>query len=306
MTAPDPRFNAYRADLAASSLKGVVEAPRYAEGALRQVTASAAWLRRAPGEDQPIDTEMLFGETARVFDEHEGWAWVQLSGDGYVGYVPAAALGELLYEPTHRVSVLRSHVYPTANIKAPPIAALPMNAQVAVVGVEGGFARLASGGHFYAGHLAAIDAPESDFVTVAEHFLGAPYLWGGKTGLGLDCSALVQIPLNAAGLACPRDSDMQEARLGTPLPLSNPAKGLRRGDLVFWPGHVAIMTDGKTLLHASAHHMMVVREAFDAARRRIADVGLEIAAVKRLVVRALKNVEQVEQDDDRDRNAEQP
>jgi cell wall-associated NlpC family hydrolase len=280
--APDSRVNAYRADLAASDLKGRVDAPRYADGTLRQVTASAAWLRRAPGEDQGIDTEALFGETVRVFDEREGWAWVQLEADRYVGYLPAAALGEVLREPTHRVAVLRTHVYPAANIKTPPIAALPMNAALAVAGVENGLARLA-GGHFvFAGHLAARGAPQGDFVAVAERFLGAPYLWGGKTSLGLDCSALVQLSLDAAGIACPRDSDMQEARLGTTQPPSDSAKGLCRGDLVFWPGHVAIMADAETLFHASAHQMMVVREPFDAARRRMADVGLEIAAVKRL------------------------
>jgi cell wall-associated NlpC family hydrolase len=280
--APDPRVNAYRADLAASDLKGRVGAPRYGDGTLRRVTASAAWLRRAPGEDQGIDTEALFGETVRVYDEREGWAWVQLEADRYVGYMLAAALGEVLREPTHRVAALRTHVYPAANIKAPPIAALPMNARVAIAGFEGPFARPAGGGYVFAGHLAAIDAPESDFVAVAERFLGVPYLWGGKTSLGLDCSALVQLSLDAAGIACPRDSDMQEARLGTTLPLSNSAKGLRRGDLVFWPGHVAIMADADTLLHASAHHMTVVREPFDTPRRRMADVGLEIAAVKRL------------------------
>lgn len=282
MSAPDPRLNAYRADLAARSLKGVVEAPRYAEGTLRQVSASAAWLRRAPGEDQPIDTEILFGEMLIVFDEREGWAWVQLEGDGYVGYVPAAALGDVLYRPTHRVAALRSHVYPTANIKAPPIAALPMNAELAVASVEQGFARLASGGYLFAAHLAAIDAPERDFVTVAERFLGAPYLWGGKTSLGLDCSALVQLSLNAAGIACPRDSDMQEEQLGAALPLSEGAKHLRRGDLVFWPGHVAIMVDGDSLVHANAHHMMVVREPLAEATVRIAAAGHRVASVRRL------------------------
>jgi len=281
-SAPDPRVNAYRADLAASGLKGVIEAPRYADGTLRQIIASAAWLRRAPGEDQGIDSEVLFGETVRVFDEREGWAWVQLEADRYVGYMPASALGEVLGEPTHRVAALRTHVYPTTNVKAPPIAALPMNAALAVAGVEDGMARLAGGAFVFAAHLAARGAPESDFVSVAERFLGTPYLWGGKTSLGLDCSALVQLPLNAAGLACQRDSDMQEARLGTALPLSSPGEGLRRGDLVFWPGHVAIMTDGNTLLHASAHHMMVVREAFEAATARIATTGLEVSSIRRL------------------------
>lgn len=282
MSAPDPRLNAYRADLAAASLKGVVEAPRYADGALRQVTASACWLRRAPGEDQPIDSEILFGETARVFDEHEGWSWLQLSGDGYVGYAPAATLGDALYEPTHRVSALRSHVYPTANVKAPPVAALPMNAEVAVAATEDGFARLSSGGFLFAAHLAAVDAPEGDFVAVAERFLGAPYLWGGRTGLGLDCSALVQLALNAAGIVCPRDSDMQEAQLGAALPRSGAQQDLRRGDLVFWPGHVGIMADGETLVHATAHSMTVVREAFDGAAARLAAAGLEISAIRRL------------------------
>lgn len=282
MSGPDPRLNAYRADLAASDLKGVVAAPRYVDGVMRQVTAPAVWLRRAPGEDKPIDTEALFGETVRVFDEHEGWAWVQLSSDGYVGYVPSAALGEPVHEPTHRVSALRSHVYPTAEIKAPPVSALPMNAKVAVKRIDAGFAQLQGGGYLFAAHLAAVATPESDFVAVAERFLGVPYLWGGKTSLGLDCSALVQVSLNAAGIACPRDSDMQEAQLGSSLPVSRDAEALRRGDLVFWPGHVAIMADKGVLVHATAHRMMVVHEGFSEAVPRIAAAGHSISAIRRL------------------------
>lgn len=282
MSAPDPRINAYRPDLAASSLKGLVDAPRYAEGTLRGVIAPAAWLRPAPGEDQNIGTEVLFGEPVRVFDEREGWAWVQLEGDGYVGYVPASALGEALREPTHRVAVPRTHIYPAANIKAPPSAALPMNAALAIDGAEQGMARLAGSGFVFAGHLATRGEPECDFVAVAARFLGAPYLWGGKTSLGLDCSSLVQLALHAAGFKCPRDSDMQEAQLGASVPPGGSEEALRRGDLVFWPGHVGMMADADELLHASAHHMMVVREPFAEAVARIASAGHDITAVRRL------------------------
>jgi cell wall-associated NlpC family hydrolase len=133
-------------------------------------------------------------------------------------------------------------------------------------------------GFLPASHLAPLDHRETDFVAVAERFLGTPYLWGGKTNYGLDCSGLVQLALTACGIRCPRDSDMQERALGALVDMKN----LRRGDLVFWKGHVAIVRDPKTFLHANAFHMAVAVEPIAEAIARIAGAGSEVTSVKRL------------------------
>lgn len=279
---PDPRRHAYRTDLAGESLRGVVKAGRYLKGELRQVAAPSLPVRREPRFDATLDTEALLGETATVYDESEGWAWVQLSRDGYVGYVPSEGLAAKIVAPTHRIRVLRSYVYPEPDGKTPPLALLSLNARIAVSGAEGRFLALA-GGYLFAGHAAPVDQVEPDFVAVAETFLGTPYLWGGRTSVGLDCSGLVQLALEAAGHEAPRDADMQAGELGKAIPW-RPSTKLRRGDLVFWDGHVGVMTSAKDFLHANAFHMAVEREPFTAARRRIKAAGYEVSGVRRLPV----------------------
>jgi cell wall-associated NlpC family hydrolase len=278
---PDPRRHAYRADLAAVSLRGLVEAPRYAEGESRQFSAPSLPVRREPRFDATLDTEVLQGETVTAFDEGEGWAWVQLDRDSYVGYVPSEGLTRDSAAPTHRISVLRSYVYPEPDGKAPPAALLSLHARVTVVRSEGRFLALAGGGYLFAGHTAPIGTHEPDFVAVAEAFLGTPYLWGGRTSIGLDCSGLVQLALEAAGQPAPRDADMQAEELGHAIPW-RPSTKLRRGDLVFWEGHVGIMASGNDFLHANAFHMAVEVEPFAMARRRIKQVGDEVKCVRRL------------------------
>jgi cell wall-associated NlpC family hydrolase len=278
---PDPRRHAYRRDLAAEPLRGVVKAERYAKGESRQVGVPSLPLRREPRFDATLDTEAMFGETLTVYDEHEGWAWVQLSRDGYVGYMPSEGLVADIVPPTHRISVLRTYVYPGADGKTPPLALLSLNARIAASGSEGKFLALAGGGYVFAGHAAPTGKTEPDFVAVAEAFIGTPYLWGGRTSVGLDCSGLVQLAIEAAGQAAPRDADMQAAELGRVIDWK-PSTKLRRGDLVFWEGHVGIMTSGKDFLHANAFHMAVEIEPFAAARRRIKVAGYEVICVRRL------------------------
>lgn len=265
----DRRITPFRPDLAASRLIGQVEARAFAEPDPARVVAASAPLRREPRPDGPLDTEALMGERVDVYERHEGWAWVQLAGDGYVGYLPDDALRRDVAEPSHRVSALRTFVYPGPSMKLPPLENLSLGAQVSVAGETGDFLVLTDGGHVFAGHLAPRESFEPDFVAVAERFLHVPYLWGGKTSLGLDCSGLTQLALAAAGIASPRDSDMLEAALGESVPFDEGLDGLKRGDLVFWKGHVGILTDPDTLLHATAYTMRVMTEPLREARDRI-------------------------------------
>ena len=275
MSALDPRLNAFRPDLADASLRGKVDAGRFVEAARRRVVAFSAPLKHEPRPDAPLDSEVLRGEIFRVLDEStEGWSWGQLETDSYVGYVPTGALGTLPPEPTHRVTALRTFVYPGPDLKFPALGALSFGSRVALAGetVTRGtlYRRLAGGeGAIVAAHVTPIDAPpETDFVAVAERFVETPYLWGGRTSLGLDCSALVQLSLMATGKTVPRDTDLQEKLLGVPV-VGGAAGALARGDLVFWKGHVGILVDGARMVHASGHAMTVVVEPLADAVARI-------------------------------------
>ncbi len=278
----DPRRHAFRDDLAAEELRGKVTAPRYVAGEVRQVVHSATPLRGRPDARQSWTSEVLYGEHVIVYDERDGWAWVQLARDGYVGYLRSGSLSPQVKAPTHRVRALSTFLYTSPDIKAPPWLPLCMTAALSVVQAGATFARLADGSFVPTRHIAELGRNAPDFVAVAERFLGVPYLWGGKTRLGLDCSGLVQVAMSAAGLDCPRDSDMQQAELGGNVRVHADLDGLERGDLVFWKGHMGIMTDAFLLLHANAHHMAVAIEPLRAAVDRIARSGLAVTAIKRL------------------------
>ncbi len=269
MSTADRRITPFRADLAADFLRDQVAAERYAPGQAMRVVSATAPLRRSPQAGAPLDTEALAGDSVTVYERANGWAWGQLGSDGYVGYLPEDALSAAAPAPTHHVSVLRTYVYPGPSIKLPPVDLLSLGAGVAVVREDGAFAVLADGRHIWSGHLRPAGTSAPDFVAVAEGFTGAPYLWGGKTSIGLDCSGLTQVSLAAAGIKAPRDSDMIERDIGTPITAADDLSGLRRGDLVFWKGHVGIMTDPKILLHANGYHMLVVAEPLAEARDRI-------------------------------------
>lgn len=275
----DPRTHPFRRDLAAKYLQGRVEAQQFSEGALYEVLEPIVDFRHDPTHEAPLDTQALLGERVTVYEtSEEGWSWGQLESDGYVGYLSANALGPIGTTPTHKVIVPRTLGFPGADIKLPPMIALPMGARIDIVRQDARFAVNAFGWHFPLGHVAPLTAKQPDFVALAEALLGAPYLWGGKSSLGIDCSGLVQIVLQTAGIVCPRDSDMQENALGKTASLAD----LQRGDLVFWKGHVAIIRDSETLIHANAHHMMVAIEKADAAFARIKAVSGDVTSVKRL------------------------
>jgi cell wall-associated NlpC family hydrolase len=277
----DPRLTPARADLAAKHLEGNVTAARFVEGRVYEVIEPQAPLRREPRPDAPLETEALKGERVMIYDANgEGWAWGQLAADGYVGWLPDNALAPAGAVPTHKVTALRTLAFPGPSIKLPPLETLPLGARLAVAGVEDRMAVTQSGAYVPAAHLAPLGENESDFVAVAERFLGTPYLWGGKTALGLDCSGLVQVALTACGVACPRDSDMQEKALGTAVP-TDPST-LERGDLIFWKGHVAMVRDRDSLLHANAFHMAVAIEPIAEAVVRIRNAGSEITSIRRI------------------------
>ncbi|WP_045837176.1 C40 family peptidase [Hyphomicrobium sp. 99] len=278
----DPRRNAFRPDLAAKSLEGIVRAERYVPGEAGFIVRATVPLRKQPDPSRGFETEALFGESLTIFDEGNGWAWVQLARDGYVGYLRSDTIARGVISPTHRVQTLGTFLYSAPDIKSAPIMHLPMNAPIAARGGDERFLELEGGGFLYARHAAPKDRFVRDYAEIAERFIGTPYLWGGRTRVGIDCSGLVQTALHAAGIPAPRDSDMQQAELGDKVLVSEDLEGLARGDLVFWKGHVGIMLDGVMLVHANAYHMLVAVEPLPEAARRIAKTGGHISAIKRL------------------------
>ena len=278
----DRRLTPARPDLAAKHLEGKVAAARFVIGELREVAEPQVPVRAAPSPDALLMTEGLRGERVTVYETtEEGWAWVQLETDGYVGWLPAGGLRVPGPAPTHKVVALRTLVFPGPSIKLAPVEALSLGCRLAIVREQGAFAVTASGGFIPLRHLMPLAALETDFVAVAERFLGVPYLWGGRTSLGIDCSGLVQVALAACGIACPRDSDLQETTIGT-ASAQTARTTFQRGDLLFWPGHVAIARDAETFIHANAFHMAVAIEPTGEAIARIRDTGSEPTTLRRL------------------------
>ena len=278
MPAFDPRLTPARPDLAASHLRGKVEAARFVEGTIQEVIVGQTPVRDGPSHGATQITEALMGERVTVYEfNDEGWAWGQLDTDGYVGWLPANALVSLREEPTHVVTALRTFAFPGPSIKLPPVAMPPLGGRITILRKERPLS-VAAIGYVPNGHVARIGWLETDFVEVAERFAGTPYLWGGKTNYGIDCSGLVQVSLNACGIACPRDSDMQEAALGTVVEND----GLQRGDLLFWKGHVAIARDDATLVHANAFHMAVTIEPVEDVLARASESGSQVTSIRRI------------------------
>ena len=278
----DPRLIPARPDLADIRLRGRIAAAQYVVGEARRVVVPSAPLRRAPRFDAAVDTEAVMGDAVTLYEAEEGFAWVRLGHDGYVGYLAEAALGPVDPAPTHRVTALRTFLYPGPDLKLPATGYLTLGARPAVVGEAGGYLRLATGDHVFAGHCAALDRAEPDFAATAERLVGTPYLWGGRTSLGLDCSGLVQLCLDLAGIAAPRDADQQEGGLGAALPPG--LDGLARGDLVFWRGHVGLMLDATRLIHANGFHMAVAVEPLRDAVARILEKSYgPVTSIRRLI-----------------------
>jgi len=285
----DPRLHVLREDLADARLKGRVQSRKFVEGEAMRITAAVADIKIKPEIQAPLMSQLLLGDDVMVFEYGADFCFVQSCRDGYVGYVARTCLGERQASLTHYVCVPRTFLYPKADMKSPILTALSLGSKLAIadfVEVRGTRYGLdCSGRAVIADHLFAIGNPAADYVHIAESLIHTPYLWGGASAFGIDCSGLVQLSLHIAGLSVLRDSDMQEATIGEILP---PEAILQRGDLVFWRGHVAIMDDGETLIHANGASMDVQREPYKQAIERIgAQYGPPISH-RRLILREEK------------------
>ncbi|MEQ8652993.1 MAG: NlpC/P60 family protein [Kiloniellales bacterium] len=277
----DKRLNAYRPDLADSRLKGEVKAEAYRDGEPRIVVAGLADLRQKPEDQAPLDAQLWYGEEVLVFDEAKDWAWVQAKGDGYVGYTRSSNLGKPVETPvSHWVSVPLTFRFPAPDIKAPPLDRLSMGARLRSVGAKDSFLELQDGGFVYEKHCSEEGVLEEDWAKTALAFLDVPYLWGGRSTLGLDCSGLVQTALLLAGRKPLRDSSMlrDQESLGPALPPDSPRQ---RGDLLFSPDHLVIALGPNKIVHCNAFDLKTVREDFTAFQQRLAERGEEITSLRR-------------------------
>ena len=276
----DKRVTPARLDLAAMHLKGKVDAARFVEGQMVVAGIGRISLKASPSHAAEQVSEILYGETFTIYERGHGWVWGQAERDGYVGYVMGGVL-DVFHGPAKanaRIDALMAPVFSAASIKSAIFDFLPLNAALNDDMRDGDFVQIGTSAYVHKRHLGP--SMEKDFVAVAERFLGVPYVWGGRTAAGLDCSGLIQTALQAVGIPAPRDTDMMEKALGERA--LDAHESVRRGDLVFWKGHVGVMLDGARLLHANAYHMLVVIEPLVEAVERIVKTAGPVTSVRRL------------------------
>ena len=270
-------MNAIRGDLADIALAGKYFAPHYSSPQPFSLQAPRTAIRAKGDHASVAVSELLHGELFHAIDVAGGWAWGYSAHDHYVGYVPVDLLADPV-EPTHIVTAPAALVFAEANIKSPEKARLPMGSRVAGE-IEGDFLKTGEG-FVHLRHLSTVGALEKDPVAIAERLTSAPYLWGGRSSDGLDCSGLIQLCLSLCGMQAPRDTDQQMAELGEEIETEAP---LKRGDIVFFPGHVGFMADSDNLIHANAHWMQVTTESLADVVARLADAHAQpVLARKRI------------------------
>ena len=281
----DPRITPARPDLAADWLRDQVKADRYAAGAPRTVIRDGAPLRFSPDRTAGLESQLIYGEVFQVYEDRDGWCWGQNLTDDYVGYVPSVDLAAGLPAPDHQVAALHCHLYTEPDLKRPTAGIISMSARVKIVDIEGKFCRIASGHWLHSRHLVSLDYNTQDLIGTALKFIGVPYLWGGRTAQGLDCSSLVQLALAMAAIPAPRDTDMQEANLGTPVAMDDPGDFSRveEGDLVFFPGHVGLFVGDWRFLHANAFDMQVSLHGFSDVLDRADSENAGVTSIRRVL-----------------------
>ena len=275
----DPREYAYKADLAADYMRGLICSQKFSVGEVFQVKINVASLKKFPDQSSEQVSELLFGEGIIIYEILNGWAWGQSQTDGYVGYVSMDHISSKSRENTHEVTALRAFVYKQPDIKAPTITCLSMASQLSITDSKGLFAYVDHLGWIFEKSIRTLGGVESDFVSIAKKFIGTPYLWGGRSSFGIDCSGLVQLSLRRVGVLCPRDTDQQSSSVGSPI--NGKITKLLRGDLIYMNGHVAIMVDPHTILHANAFHMSVELESLDGFLSRLKQDNIHIGQMRR-------------------------